>query len=249
MPPFALDFRRIALWRQHPPPGPSVRPPPQGGRRYPRWLPGAIILLSLSQADATIIEQPTGEPGLTMSPQLMPQPAFKTRLLQVGPGRRLKLPSKAAALARTGDVVEIDAETYVGDVAVWTADNLTIRGVGGRPKLLAAGESAENKATWVIKGRNAVVEGIEFAEAVSTNGNGAGIRAEGINLTVRDCYFHDNQEGILSALNTTTSRIVIEIPNSTATAAMAAIPTKSTSATSPSSSSAATTFTMAGSGI
>jgi hypothetical protein len=161
-------------------------------------------------AGATIIEQAPSEPGLPISPQLMPQPMFRTRLLQVGPGRALKLPSQAAALARAGDVIEIDAEAYVGDIAVWEADNLTIRGVGGRAKLLAAGQSAENKATWVIKGRNAVVERIEFAEAVSTNGNGAGIRAEGINLTVRDCYFHDNQEGILSALNTTTSRIVIE---------------------------------------
>ena len=166
-------------------------------------------MLSLS-ASATIIEQPTGEPGLPVSPEMMPQSTFKTRLLQVGPGRAIKLPSQAAGMARAGDVIEIDPEAYVGDVAVWTTDNLTIRGVGGRAKLLAAGQSAENKATWVIKGRNAVVENIEFAEAVSTNGNGAGIRAEGINLTVRGCYFHDNQEGILSALNTTSSRIVIE---------------------------------------
>jgi hypothetical protein len=55
-----------------------------------------------------------------------------------------------------------------------------------------------------------VIENIEFAEAVSTNGNGAGIRAEGLNLAVRNCYVHDNQEGTLSALNTTSSRIVIE---------------------------------------
>jgi len=150
------------------------------------------------------------EPGLPVSPEMMPQPVFRTRVLQVGPDRPIKLPSQVAAIARTGDVIEIDPEPYVGDVAIWTADNLTIRGAGGKAKILAAGQSAENKATWVIKGRNAVVEDIEFAEAVSTNGNGAGIRAEGINLTVRDCYFHDNQEGILSALNTTTSRIVIE---------------------------------------
>jgi len=161
-------------------------------------------------AHATIIEQPAMEPGLPVSPEMMPQPVFRTRVLQVGPDRPIKLPSQVAAIARTGDVIEIDPEPYVGDVAIWTADNLTIRGAGGKAKILAAGQSAENKATWVIKGRNAVVEDIEFAEAVSTNGNGAGIRAEGINLTVRDCYFHDNQEGILSALNTTTSRIVIE---------------------------------------
>jgi hypothetical protein len=159
----------------------------------------------------TIIQQPIGEPGLPISPQTMPPSSFKSRLIQVGSSRAVKLPSQAAAIARMGDVIEIDAEPYVGDVAVWTADNLTIRGVGdGRPRLLAAGQSAENKATWVIKGRNAFIDNIEFAEAVDTNGNGAGIRAEGSNLTVVNCYFHDNQEGLLSALNSTASRIDIE---------------------------------------
>jgi hypothetical protein len=170
-----------------------------------------LAVASSAHADMTIIEKPADEPEPPISPQTMLQPAFKTRLIQVGASRTIKLPSQAAAIAKTGDVIEIDADAYVGDVAVWTADNLTIRGVGdGRAKLLAAGQSAENKATWVIKGRNAFIGNIEFAEAIATNGNGAGIRAEGINLTISNCYFHDNQEGVLSALNTVTSRIVIE---------------------------------------
>ncbi len=138
------------------------------------------------------------------------KPSPLGRMIQVGPSRQIKRPSDAAALAQVGDVIEIDADSYVGDVAVWTADNLTIRGVGGRPRLLAAGQSAEDKGTWVIKGRNTIVENIEFAEATSTNNNGAGIRAEGINLKVIDCYFHDNQEGILGALGTFDSRVDIE---------------------------------------
>jgi hypothetical protein len=159
----------------------------------------------------TIIEQQADEPGLPISAQTMPRPVFNTRLIQVGAARAIKLPSQAAQIAKSGDVIEIDADAYVGDVAVWTADNLTIHGVGdGRAKLLAAGQSAEDKATWVIKGRNVYIHKIEFAEAVASNGNGAGIRAEGINLTIANCYFHDNQEGVLSALNTVTSRIVIE---------------------------------------
>jgi hypothetical protein len=187
------------------------RPPPQGGRRVRYYAIVIGLALIAPSASATIIEKPPDEPGLPTAPETLQPFSFRTRLIQVGPSRPIKLPSQAAALARTGDVIEIDPEAYVGDVAVWTADNLTIRGVGGgRAKLLAAGQSAENKATWVIKGRNAYVENIEFAEAVATNGNGAGIRAEGINLTVVNCYFHDNQEGILSALNTTTSRISIE---------------------------------------
>ncbi len=136
--------------------------------------------------------------------------------IEVGPNRAIKLPSEAAAMAQTGDIIEIDAAPYVGDVAVWRADNLTIRGLtisgagGARAKLFAAGQTAEGKAIWVIKGRNAVVENIEFANAEAPAGNGAGIRAEGANLTVVNCYFHDNQEGILSSMYMLDSAIDIE---------------------------------------
>ena len=160
----------------------------------------------------TIIEQPAG-PTEPLVPLLVrPLPTPPPRIIAVGPTRTIKLPSQAAAIVRTGDIVEIDADNYVGDVAVWTQDNLTIRGVGGRARLLAAGQAAEDKAIWVIKGRNAIVENIEFAQATAPTGNGAGIRAEGINLRVSQCFFHDNQEGILSALHTTDS--VIDIENS-----------------------------------
>jgi hypothetical protein len=142
-----------------------------------------------------------------------PQPPTSTAaptLIQVGPTRAIKTPSQAAAIARHGDIIEIDVGTYVGDTAVWRADNLTIRGIGGRARLLARGQSAEGKAIWVIKGRNAVVENIEFAEAEVPAGNGAGIRAEGANLRIVNCYFHDNQEGILSSMFMLESTIEIE---------------------------------------
>jgi hypothetical protein len=158
-------------------------------------------------ADRTIVDLSIG------SAPVLPQQQAVTHApqrLQVGPGRALKRPSDAAAIAQYGDIVEIDAAPYVGDVAIWRADNLTIRGVGGRARLLAAGQNAEGKAIWVIKGRNAVVENIEFANAEVPAGNGAGIRAEGANLKVLDCYFHDNQEGILSSIYTLDSVIDIE---------------------------------------
>lgn len=171
-------------------------------------------LLAISGADAlaTIIDHPLAKPDQTAALPLAPHTLPMSRIIQVGPSRAIKLPSQAALMARVGDVIEIDADSYVGDVAVWSADNLTIRGVGGRPRLLAAGQSAEEKGIWVIKGRNAVIENIEFAGAASYAGNGSGIRAEGINLKVIGCYFHDNQEGILSALHTMDS--VIDIENS-----------------------------------
>jgi len=50
------------------------------------------------------------------------------RLLQVGPGKVYAVPSAAAAIAESGDVIKIDAGIYDGDVAVWRASNLTICG-------------------------------------------------------------------------------------------------------------------------
>jgi hypothetical protein len=160
----------------------------------------------------TIIEQPVGPPEMPVPQLTMPPPAPLPRIIQVGPSRTVKLPSQASAIAKTGDIVEIDADSYVGDVTVWTQDNLTLRGIGGRPRILAAGQAAEDKAIWVIKGRNAIVDNIEFAGAAVPTGNGAGIRAEGINLRILRCFFHDNQEGILSALHTMDS--VVDIENS-----------------------------------
>lgn len=122
-------------------------------------------------------------------------------VLKVGPGQKYDVPSKAAKVARDGDTVEIAAGVYVGDVAEWNADNLTIRGVGGRAHMNAKGKSLGGKATWVIVGDNAVVENIEFSNSRVRDRNGAGIRLEGRSLTVRNSYFHDNQMGILTGRN------------------------------------------------
>ena len=131
------------------------------------------------------------------------------RILQVGPERGLTSPARAAIKARDGDIIEIDAAEYVGDVAVWRADNLTIRGVGGRPLLDAGGRSAQGKAIWVTNGANITVENLEFANAKVPDRNGAGIRAQGPNLTVRNVVFRDNEDGIL-AVGREDSTIVIE---------------------------------------
>lgn len=126
-------------------------------------------------------------------------PADAARVLRVGPDRALATPSAAAAVARDGDTVEIDAGDYVGDVATWTQDDLTLVGVGGGyAHLEADGTSAQGKAIWVISGDRAQVRNIEFSGAVVPDENGAGIRAEGTDLTVVHCWFHHNQDGILT---------------------------------------------------
>ena len=107
----------------------------------------------------------------------------------------------AVNAAIDGDTIELDSGTYVQSTAWATVNrnNLTIRGVGAtRPILDANGSSLGKKAIFIVTGTNTTVEGLEFMRAKCTSKNGAGIRQEGANLTVRNCYFHDNQDGILA---------------------------------------------------
>jgi len=120
-------------------------------------------------------------------------------VIRVGPGQTIRTIADAARIAKDGDVVEVEAGDYLGDVAVWTQRKLMIRGVSGRPRLIANGAAAEGKAIWVIRGDDVHVERFEFVGARVRDRNGAGIRLEAGKLTVRDCRFADNENGMLVA--------------------------------------------------
>src|SRR3954451_21603220 len=112
---------------------------------------------------------------VTAGPAMAAERAADTpRTWHVGPDRRLATPSAAAAVARDGDTVLIDAGTYVGDVATWTQDDLMLRGVGGRAHLQADGVSAQRKAIWVIDGDRTTVDRVELSGATGADGNGSG---------------------------------------------------------------------------
>lgn len=121
----------------------------------------------------------------------------------------MSAPSAAAKAARDGDVIEIEAAVYDSDVAVWTQNNLTIRGIGDRAHFHANGRLAEDKGIWVIKGRNVTIENAQFSGARGPYRNGSGIRGEGVGLTLRDCYFHGNDTGVLAG-GGPQSEIVVE---------------------------------------
>lgn len=61
------------------------------------------------------------------------------------------------------------------------------------------GETCEDKAAFVLRGKSSVVDGIVFRGFSVADGNGAGIRIERGNLIVRNSMFLDSQEGILGA--------------------------------------------------
>lgn len=119
-------------------------------------------------------------------------------VLSVGPGLTYATPCKAFAAAASGDTIQIQAGTYVGDVCGIYAHNLIIRGVNGRPKIDAGGRNAMGKGTWVVVGNNVTVENVEMYGAKVADLNGAALRLEGTHFTLRRSFLHNNQNGILS---------------------------------------------------
>ena len=119
--------------------------------------------------------------------------------LSVGPGKIYTTPCKAFAKAKAGDVIEIQGNTtYKGDVCVIYPSKLTIRGVNGRPKIDANGKNSSGKGIWVVNGSDIVVDNVEMYGAKVSDRNGAALRLQGTNFTLRNSFLHDNQNGVLS---------------------------------------------------
>jgi hypothetical protein len=151
----------------------------------------AASLLSIAPAAPAKDHQPG-------SPQANAPAGFPKRIIRVGKKAEVLSIAEASRRARPGDVIEIEAGDYFGDVAVWTQDDLTIRAVNGRARLIAAGAAAEGKAIWVVRAQRITIENIAFTGARVRGQNGAGIRHERGSLTVRNCLFEDNESGILT---------------------------------------------------
>jgi len=81
-----------------------------------------------------------------------------------------------------------------------STQRITIKGVKGRP--LIFGKACQRKAAIITNAMQwTIIDNIEVAQVTvssSDGGNGAAIRHQGLNLYVRNCYFHDGDEGILT---------------------------------------------------
>jgi hypothetical protein len=131
-------------------------------------------------------------------------PASAT-VFMVGHGQKYTAPSQVARLLHLGDTVRIAPGTYY-DCTVWTINNITIEGAG--PGVVLTDTTCQGKAIFVIPANDVTVRNITLQRARVPDENGAGIRAEGINLTVEDTKFINNQDGILAADSPTSSIII-----------------------------------------
>jgi hypothetical protein len=146
--------------------------------------------------------------ALVLSPLIRPAVAST---LRVGQGERFATPSAAAAAARPGDRILIRPGTY-RDCATWRTPDLTIEAEGGpgAGPVVITGPVCGGKALFVVAAPRITIAGLTFRGAVAPPGNGAGIRAEGGDLTILRSRFENNQNGILTAANIPAARLVIE---------------------------------------
>ena len=126
-------------------------------------------------------------------------------VLMVGPNQDYSAPSKAARAARPGDTIKIAPGTYY-DCTIWTTNSITIEGTG--LGVVLTDTTCQGKAIFVVHANDITVKNITFQRARVPDENGAGIRAEGINLAVENSKFINNQEGILAGNNPTSSIII-----------------------------------------
>jgi hypothetical protein len=124
-------------------------------------------------------------------------------LLVVGASAAHAAPGDSAWLidqissAKPGAVIEVPAGDYdLTDQKIYRS--MTIRGSADGKTILRSAATTEKGILVPLIGVDLVVENVTFAGAKSWDRNGAGIRHEGRNLTVVNCRFLGNEDGILS---------------------------------------------------
>ncbi|MBA3663630.1 MAG: T9SS type A sorting domain-containing protein [Bacteroidetes bacterium] len=116
--------------------------------------------------------------------------------------------SSIVNLVQNSDTVKIDGGVYLNDPMQWTKNNLVFIGLGtGSNRSIMkwnGGDIANGKGIWVfgnpattgsITVDNVVFEGARISDA--NGANGAGIRYQAKDLTIRNCLFNSCQNGIL----------------------------------------------------
>ncbi len=116
-------------------------------------------------------------------------------ILTVGAGQSYSTIVAAVAASKDGDTVQVQAGTYANDFATINT-KITIEGVGGMVNLVATVPPPDGKAYFTTN-TDVTLDHLAFSGVQVADQNGAGIRYQGGNLTVTNCYFHDNQDGIL----------------------------------------------------
>jgi hypothetical protein len=125
------------------------------------------------------------------------QPAA-ARDLTVGAGQAFSSLAAAMAQAKPFDHIRLAPGRHA-DCASITTDDLIIEGAGPAEAVVLDGVACEGKAVFVVHANRITIRDMTLTNIRVPNGNGAGIRPEGIDLLVERVRFIDNENGILAA--------------------------------------------------
>jgi hypothetical protein len=127
---------------------------------------------------------------------LIPAPLLAAPFTVMPGGQGYDRLQEAVEAVGDGDAAILIAPGVYRQCAVQTAGKIAYR-AEAPGKVIFEREACEGKATLVLRGRGASVDGITFRKLFVFDGNGAGIRAEKGGLIVTDSRFRDSEEGIL----------------------------------------------------
>lgn len=131
------------------------------------------------------------------------EPPSTGSVLTVGAGRQFRTIGAAVAASRDGDVVEVDAGTYTDDFAEVNT-RITLRGIGGMVHVVAISPPPNGRAAFTVYA-DATFDGFEVSGVQVPNLNGAAVWHQRGRLTLLNSYFHDNQMGVLTNYDRTST--------------------------------------------
>ena len=122
----------------------------------------------------------------------------RARVLEVGEGGAYARPSEAVKAAQDGDTIHI-AQGEFFDCISTRLNHLTI--IGSGPDTTLTDRACDDKGIIVLDGDDVTISALTLTRARVPDGNGAGIRAEGGNLTLDHVQLINNQVGLLATMH------------------------------------------------
>lgn len=131
------------------------------------------------------------------------------RTLTVGPGEEFRTLGDAVGASFAGDVVVLRGGVYKNQSA-FIRHPLTIRSYPGERAIIRGTQKIPNRRGFLVARADLTLEGVVLSGATVPARNGAGIRWESGDLTIRDTDFIDNENGILGNSNHRNGTLLIE---------------------------------------
>jgi hypothetical protein len=133
--------------------------------------------------------------------------AAMAKTIEVGQDKPYKTLADGLKAAADGDRILIAAGEHF-DCANIRLNGVTIEGAGPDGSTVLTDKACNGKALLITAGNDITIRNLTLTRARVPDNNGAGIRAEGTNLTVDHVKFINNQDGILGAPNPASTIII-----------------------------------------